>query len=384
MTANITNNKFEFSRIVEDKSVMSEIERIKGYVTYRIHRIGTEENYSGHSMNLYNRLYNKLFGHATYMNRNEDDMDYVHICMNRIGYHNFELIIEGIFDTLEEAKSMEDYIAKRYKCYELGYNRTQTGNGGSPIGSRVILNTITNDCKYIHPNEDITGYLDSDWINSNKSKGRIVMENDLSDIVMIDKSLENYYKDLGYHRLSWKDSLWIKNIETNEYKHVRSKSEYNDLLSTGKYIKEAPTKNRINVYDKNTEKFRKISKDEYDSYPERYELKSSYEGSIVMINRDTGDVRKVSKDSIEEFTNLGYSKYKRTGKFTLYDPNTGKQTTTYTDKDLLLSKGWIIGKCNHSGKTFMNNGEVNITVPYLDNDKKNELLSMGYKFGKLK
>lgn len=120
MNANITNNRFEFSKLIEDELTMSEIKLIKGYVSYRIHRIGTEENYSGHSENLYNRLYNKLFGHATYMNRTEDNMDYVHICMNKIGYNNFELIIEGIFDTLEEAKAMEDYIARNTSVLRSG------------------------------------------------------------------------------------------------------------------------------------------------------------------------------------------------------------------------------------------------------------------------
>lgn len=384
MNANITNNRFEFSKLIEDELTMSEIKLIKGYVSYRIHRIGTEENYSGHSENLYNRLYNKLFGHATYMNRTEDNMDYVHICMNKIGYNNFELIIEGIFDTLEEAKAMEDYIARKYKCFEIGYNKTQSGNGGAPVGSKVIYNPDTGECRYLHPNEDINKYINLGWLNTNKLNGRITMEDDNFNIVIIDKDLESNYSKLGYHRLSWTGSSWIKNIKTNKYSHIRSKDELNELLSTGLYIMEAPTKDRINVYDKLSCKFRKIPRIEYECDSMRYEMRSPYEGSVIMINVNTGDIRKVYKDSMDEFISLGYTRYKKIGKYTLFNPETGKQTTTYTDKDKLLSMGWRLGKCNHSGKTFMNDGKSNITVPFNDELKKMKLLSKGYKFGKIK
>lgn len=211
---------FNMNDLANDRKLARYIkERYVGSIIYRIHRIGTDKNYIGHTDNLYSRLYSWK-GHIHKVKK-KIEMRTIHFMIEKYGYDKFELVIELFSNTHNEYLSYESEYVIKYDSYYNGYNDTMTGKGGFCKGCKKMTDGVRN--YYISPkyySEAIESGLKEVKVTSSII-GRIYVNNGVIQKVINPNDLDDYLlnnpgwkrgtlpkpKNLGY--------VWYNNGKVN-------------------------------------------------------------------------------------------------------------------------------------------------------------------------
>lgn len=205
------------------------------YITYSIRMISSNKYYVGYTNCIISRIFNKFYGHIGSL-KNSENIDYIHKIMRENPISDFELLIEEIHNSKDEAKLHESFLVDKYDSFNNGFNMTNNGHGGT--GGRIrVTNRKTKQEEFIKPSElddyirngyrkgsdrvvvsppeggmynykfkriksdDLRSYLDKGFTIGSKclstTKGNIFMYKG-DDVISVKPNQVGYYLSLGY------------------------------------------------------------------------------------------------------------------------------------------------------------------------------------------
>lgn len=283
------------------KSDLSEFDN--KYVSYSIRMTSTNQYYVGYTDEIVNRIFNNFYGHLGSLST--DNMDYIHVVMRKNPINDFELTIEGIHRSEEDALADERRLVIKYNSFDNGFNMTNNGFGGT--GGRIrVYNPRTKDERFVKPGE-VNNFIESGY---KKGSNRVVVSPpEGSDYNFKFKRVKRHelrsYLDKGFTLGSSVLSTTKGNIFVYKGDEVLSipKDKLLEYESKGYTSGFIPNKNKVHYYNKLTGEIRTFS--QFDEIPEGFLKGKCKYGNLYKMTNGINTVR-VKLEDIPDLLNNNY------------------------------------------------------------------------------